>query len=65
MKMKIIRNPDAEYAREIQKMLKANNGYCPCALIKNQDTKCMCKDFRDMKEGTCQCGLYMKVGDDE
>lgn len=58
--MKITQNPDKDYANEIKKMLKANNGYCPCALVKTPDTKCMCKEFRDMEEGTCQCGLYIK-----
>lgn len=58
---KIILNPDNEYVREIKKKLKNNNGYCPCTLIKNPDTKCMCKEFRDMSEGMCHCGLYIKI----
>lgn len=58
---KIILNPDNEYAREIKKKLKNNNGYCPCALVKTPDTKCMCKEFREMDEGMCHCGLYIKV----
>lgn len=49
---------------EIQKQLKENGGYCPCKLIKNEDNKCMCKEFRDMKSGTCHCGLYVKVDND-
>lgn len=61
--MRIETNPDAEYAREIKKQLKANSGYCPCALTKNADTKCMCKDFREMTEGVCSCGLYIKYKD--
>ena len=58
--MKIITNPDKEFANEIKKQLKANSGYCPCALVKNKYTKCMCKEFRDMEEGMCHCGLYIK-----
>lgn len=61
--MKITTNPDKEYANEVKRKLKANSGYCPCALIKNQDTKCMCKEFRDMDEGMCGCGLYIKTKD--
>ena len=38
--MRIYTNPDKEYANEIKKQLKANSGYCPCALLKNKDTKC-------------------------
>lgn len=36
--------------------------YCPCALYRTKDTKCMCKDFRDKVKngytGECNCGLY-------
>lgn len=43
-------------------LVKANNGYCPCAVIKNEDTKCMCKEFREQEEpGLCHCGRYGKV----
>lgn len=56
-------NPDEEYVKEIRKKLKANNGYCPCSLLKNEDTKCMCKEFRESKEGWCHCGLYHKGGE--
>ena len=37
------------------------NGFCPCSLEKNEDTKCMCKEFREMASGTCHCGLYTKT----
>lgn len=50
-----------EDAKLIETALEHNDGYCPCALIKNNDTKCMCKEFREMKEtGKCHCGLYYK-----
>lgn len=43
-------------------LVKANNGYCPCAVIKNEDTKCICKEFREQTEpGLCHCGRYEKV----
>lgn len=58
--MKIIINPDKEYVSEMRRRLKDNSGYCPCALQKNKDTKCMCKEFREMEEGACHCGLYIK-----
>ena len=45
----------------IKERLKENGGYCPCALEKNKDTKCMCKEFRETKEGFCHCGLYEKI----
>lgn len=58
--MRIYKNPDSEYVKEILADLKSNNGYCPCRLEKTPDTKCMCKEFRDMDEGMCHCGLYIK-----
>lgn len=61
--MKIYTNPDSEFAKEIKAKLKANGGYCPCAVAKTKDTKCMCKDFREMDEGICYCGLYIKSKD--
>lgn len=58
--MKIKMNPDKEFAEQIRKALKENNGFCPCSLVKNEDTKCMCKEFREMKSGMCHCGLWVK-----
>ena len=60
--MQIKVTQDKELAKEIREKLKANGGYCPCQLIKNEDTKCMCKEFLDRQElGECHCGLYIKV----
>ena len=58
--MKIKTNPDKEHVAEIRKALKENQGYCPCAVTKNEDTRCMCRDFREMQSGMCHCGLYIK-----
>lgn len=67
--MKIIKNPDTEYVAEMKNKLKENSGYCPCSIIRNQDTKCMCKDFRDQvarnEPGFCHCGLYCAVEETE
>lgn len=59
--MQIKVNPDSELVAEIRAQLKENGGYCPCMVQKTEDTKCMCKDFREhteMKE--CHCGLYIR-----
>lgn len=51
-----------ENSEEIEQQIRANDGYCPCRIIKTEDTKCMCKDFRDQikrkEPGLCHCGLY-------
>ena len=58
--LKITYNQDKQIVDNILDALDKNNGYCPCKLEKNNDTKCMCKEFREQKEGYCHCGLYIK-----
>ncbi len=65
MKPKITLNPDQEIVKSIKEGLKAKNGHCPCRLEMTDDTKCMCKEFRDQiadpnYEGFCHCLLYYK-----
>lgn len=58
-------NPNDEQVNAVRKALKENGGYCPCAVFKNDDTKCMCKEFREQIvqgiSGKCHCGLYEGV----
>jgi hypothetical protein len=62
----IKQNPNEEELKEIIEAVEANEGYCPCALEKNEDTKCMCKVFRDSQETDfCHCGRFYKVKDYE
>lgn len=59
--MKILLNPDKSIVEDIRKRLNENDGYCPCRLVKNKDTKCMCKEFVEQTtSGECHCGLYIK-----
>lgn len=58
--MTIRLSEDKELVQEIRKRLKENMGYCPCRIEKIDDTKCMCKEFREMDKGECHCGLYVK-----
>ena len=63
--MKIEFNSDKEIVKTIQEGLKKTGGYCPCKFEKNEDTKCMCKEFRQQIEepnfeGYCHCLLYYK-----
>ena len=48
--------------------LKETGGYCPCRRERTEDTKCMCKEFREQIadpdfEGFCHCQLYYKSKD--
>lgn len=54
-------NENMETVKRIKKKIKENGGYCPCRLIKNRDTKCMCREFREQESGECHCGLYIKL----
>ena len=58
--MAIKLNEDKEIVKAVQDGLKKTGGYCPCRLEKTQDTKCMCKEFREQEGGECHCGLYVK-----
>ena len=63
--MNIKLNDYKEIVKTIKEGLKKNNGYCPCRVEKNEDTKCMCKEFREQIadpnfEGYCHCMLYYK-----
>ena len=42
-------------------LVASNGGYCPCSTVKDEDTLCMCKEFREQEEGLCHCGRYEKV----
>lgn len=60
--LKIIKNPSEEDFLEVMNDVKDNDGYCPCLPKRSEDTKCMCKEFKEKKtEGMCRCGLYKKV----
>lgn len=63
--MEIKLNENKEIVEKIKEGLKQKGGYCPCRLEKNDDTKCMCKEFREQIkdsdfEGYCHCMLYYK-----
>ena len=57
----ILVNKDNQELSAILDRIHNNEGYCPCALEKNEDTKCLCKAFREQEEGICGCGAFIKV----
>ena len=63
--MEIKLNPNKEIVDTIKKGLKKKNGHCPCKIEQTEDTKCMCKEFKEQIanpdfEGFCHCMLYYK-----
>lgn len=64
--LKIKVNENKEVVNTIREGLKHTGGYCPCLIERTEDTKCMCKQFREQDtEGYCHCGLYQKVNVEE
>ena len=65
--MRVKVNEDEAYVKKMRKLLEKNDGYCPCRLEHTDDTRCLCKQFRDDvaagKTGECHCGLYIAVDD--
>lgn len=62
IKYKVFKNPNEEEYKEITEAVELNEGYCPCLTLKSEDTKCMCKNFRDMEDADfCHCGRFYKV----
>lgn len=62
MEFNVKPNPDRIAYDEITEKVKQNDGFCPCKLFKNADTKCMCKEFKEQNtEGFCHCGRFLKV----
>ena len=59
--MKIQITNDIKLKEKILQALKDNGNYCPCRLEKTEDTKCICKEFREQESGPCHCGLYIKI----
>lgn len=59
---KIVVNPDSVKYAEISQAVKDNDNYCPCLVERNEDTLCMCKDFREQnEEGFCHCKRFLKI----
>ena len=63
--MKIRLNEDAGVVQAIREGLTKNGGYCPCRVERTEETKCMCRQFREQVadpdfEGYCHCMLYYK-----
>lgn len=54
-------NRDKEVVKDIKELINKNGGFCPCKIEKNEDTKCICKEFIEQEHtGYCNCGLYYK-----
>ena len=63
--MKVIYNPDTEMVKTVKEGLARTGGYCPCRLERTEETKCICKEFKEQIadenfEGFCHCMLYYK-----
>ena len=58
-------NDNKEIVKEIREGLKYTGGYCPCRVERSDETKCICREFKEQIadpdfEGYCHCMLYYK-----
>ncbi len=64
-KLAIRLNSDPEVVAAVREGLARTGGYCPCRVDRTEDTKCICREFREQMadpdfEGYCHCMLYFK-----
>lgn len=52
---------DVNKVSEVLDKVDKNDGYCPCMIVKNENTICPCKGMRT--RGKCICGLYKEVSE--
>ena len=58
----IIPNPDFIHRKKIEEEIKKNNGFCISAVKQNEDTKCICAEFRNQQySGWCKCKQFYKI----
>lgn len=63
--MSVRLNPDEEIVKLVREGLRRSGGYCPCRREQTEETRCMCREFREQIadpsfEGFCHCMLYYK-----
>lgn len=66
--MAVKENDNKDIVNAVREGLKHTGGYCPCRVEKTEDTKCICKEFKQQMadpdfEGFCHCMLYYKSKD--
>ena len=68
-KYKIVLNDDIELVAEVNRQLQETRGYCPCALVWDNSTKCICSAFKESlakeEECECNCGKYKIIKIDD
>jgi hypothetical protein len=64
-KYKIVLSDDIELVAEVNRQLQETKGYCPCALYRLPEYRCICESFRNAlargEETECHCGKYKIV----
>jgi len=63
--MRVRLNEDKALVDMIRKGLEESGGYCPCRRTRTEDTKCVCKEFKEQIkdpdfEVYCHGQLYYK-----
>jgi hypothetical protein len=62
VRYKIIPNRNVDKYNQMTIAVNENNGYCPCMIEQSEDTKCICKEFKEQDyEGKCHCERFEKI----
>lgn len=68
-KYKIVLSDDLELVAEVNRQLQETRGYCPCALYRSPEYRCICESFRNSlakgEETECACGKYKIIKIDD
>ena len=58
-------NPNSKVVERLLEVMKNNGGYCPCRILRTEENRCICEEFKQQIadpgfEGFCHCKLYYK-----
>ena len=58
-------NPNSKVVERLLEVMKNNGGYCPCRILRTEENRCICEEFKaqiadENFEGYCHCQLYYK-----
>lgn len=45
--------------------IQRKGGYCLCSVVKDEGSKCICREFKEGQEKECHCGVWRKLEGEE
>ena len=58
-------NENTAVTEKLLAVMETNGGYCPCRILRIEENRCVCEEFRKQIadpefKGYCHCKLYYK-----